>query len=29
LYESKGQFYDMMYHSGEMDELQEMFEKKD
>lgn len=26
LYHSKGLFYDMIYHSGEMEELQEMLE---
>jgi ABC-type multidrug transport system fused ATPase/permease subunit len=26
LYNAKGQFYDMVYHSGEMEELQTMLE---
>ncbi|KAK2592431.1 hypothetical protein QQS21_009883 [Conoideocrella luteorostrata] len=28
LYDAKGQFYDMVYHSGEMEELQELLEDK-
>ncbi|KFA71490.1 hypothetical protein S40288_09133 [Stachybotrys chartarum IBT 40288] len=28
LYKAKGQFYDMIYHSGEMEELQELLENR-
>lgn len=28
LYNAKGLFYDMVYHSGEMEELQELLEEK-
>ena len=28
LYEAKGQFYDMIYHSGEMEDLQQLLEEK-